>query len=95
MRDGEDVSTPELIRRLAAALGCPARLFPFPPGLLRLAGALTGRTAAVDRSLWPRGLKRPQIGTRAGHAPSGLRVIVSEAAGFMPPENNEYLLYIR
>ena len=49
--DGEEVSTPELIRRLADALGCPARLFPLPPALMRLACALTGRTAAVDRLL--------------------------------------------
>ena len=51
VRDGEDVSTPELIRRLAAALNCQAHLFPFPPALMRLAGALTGRTIAVDRLL--------------------------------------------
>ena len=49
--DGDDVSTPELIRRIAAALGQPARLFPFPPALMRLAGRLTGRTSAVDRLL--------------------------------------------
>ena len=47
--DGEDVSTPELIRRTAAALGVPARLLPFPPALMRLAGKLTGRSAAVRR----------------------------------------------
>ena len=37
--DGEDVSTTELLRRLGAALGHPARLLPVPTGLLR--GALT------------------------------------------------------
>ncbi len=47
--DGEDVSTPELIRRVAAALGRPARLFPFPPSLMRFAGRLTGKSEAVDR----------------------------------------------
>src|SRR4030067_9709 len=47
--DGEDVSTPELIRRVAAALGRPARLFPFPPSLMRFAGKLIGKTDAVDR----------------------------------------------
>ena len=36
--DGEDVSTPELIRRIASALGRPARLLPVPPAVLRLAG---------------------------------------------------------
>ncbi|MCX5784292.1 MAG: NAD-dependent epimerase/dehydratase family protein [Elusimicrobia bacterium] len=49
--DGEDISTPELIRRLANALGRPPRLFPFPPALMRLAGKLTGKTTAVDRLL--------------------------------------------
>jgi nucleoside-diphosphate-sugar epimerase len=47
--DGEDVSTPELFQRMAAALGKPARMFPFPPELLRLAGVLSGKSAAVDR----------------------------------------------
>lgn len=47
--DGEDVSTPELIRRVADALGRPARLFPFPPSLMRLAGKLFGKTDAVAR----------------------------------------------
>jgi nucleoside-diphosphate-sugar epimerase len=49
--DGEDVSTPELLRRLAGALGVPARLFPFPPSLLKFAGMLTGKSAQVDRLL--------------------------------------------
>jgi len=49
--DGEDVSTPELVRRLALALGRPSRVFPFPPGLMRLAGKLAGKTASVDRLL--------------------------------------------
>lgn len=47
--DDEDVSTPELIRRVAAALGRPARLFPFPPSLMLLAGKLLGKMDAVER----------------------------------------------
>ena len=47
--DGEDVSTPELIRRVAAALGRPARLFPIPPFLMRFAGTLFGKKDAVER----------------------------------------------
>ena len=47
--DGEDVSTPELIRRTARALGVPVRLFPMPLPLMRVAGALTGKSAAVNR----------------------------------------------
>ena len=47
--DGEDVSTPELIRRVGVALGKSTRLFPFPPSLLRLAGKITGQLDAVER----------------------------------------------
>ena len=47
--DGEDVSTPELIHRIADALNVPARLFAFSVSLLRLAGKLTGKGAAVNR----------------------------------------------
>jgi nucleoside-diphosphate-sugar epimerase len=47
--DGEDVSIPDLIRRIAATLDRPARLLPFPVPLMHLGGKLTGRTAEVDR----------------------------------------------
>jgi nucleoside-diphosphate-sugar epimerase len=47
--DGEDVSTPELARRLARSLGVSPRLIPMPVWMLRLAGRLTGKHAAVDR----------------------------------------------
>lgn len=49
--DGEDVSTPQLITGTARALGVSARLMPFPPMLMRLAGRLTGKSAAVNRLL--------------------------------------------
>ena len=49
--DGEDVSTPDLIRHTAAALGCPARLFPVSPSLMRLAGTFIGKRPTVDRLL--------------------------------------------
>jgi len=49
--DGEDVSTPVLLRQLAWALGVPARLFSLPLGLLRFAGMLTGKSAQVERLL--------------------------------------------
>jgi nucleoside-diphosphate-sugar epimerase len=47
--DGEDVSTLGLLRQLGDAIGRPARLFPCPSALLKWAGALTGRSAQVDR----------------------------------------------
>lgn len=47
--DGEDVSTPELIRRTASALRVPAHLLPFPVSLMKLAGWVTGKSGAVNR----------------------------------------------
>ena len=47
--DDEDLSTPELIRRIASLMGRRARLLPFPPGLLRLVGRITGKEGMVDR----------------------------------------------
>lgn len=47
--DAEDVSTAELVRRLAAAMGKRANLLPVPTSALYLAAALTGRRAEVDR----------------------------------------------
>lgn len=47
--DGEDLSTPELVRRIARAMGRPPRLVRIPAPLLRVAGKLTGRGAQVRR----------------------------------------------
>lgn len=49
--DGEDISTPDLLRQLATAMNVPCRLFPCPPGLLRCAGNLIGKSAQVERLL--------------------------------------------
>lgn len=49
--DGEAVSVPELVRRIAAALGRSAHLLPVPPGLLRAGAALAGRPGAAARLL--------------------------------------------
>ena len=47
--DGEDLSTPALLRLTAAALGRPARLLPIPVALLRIAAAAVGRPGVADR----------------------------------------------
>ena len=47
--DGEDIATTELVRRLAAVLGKVPRLWPVPPGLLKLAARISGRSAMFDR----------------------------------------------
>ena len=45
--DGEPVSTPDLVRRIAAALGVAPRLWPVPLPLLDLAARLAGRRAEL------------------------------------------------
>lgn len=47
--DGEDLSTPELIRTLAEAMERPARLVPVPPSLLLAAGRLLSKAETVER----------------------------------------------
>ena len=47
--DGADISTPDLIRALARAMGKQARLVSLPVRLLHLAGTLTGQGAAVAK----------------------------------------------
>lgn len=49
--DGQDLSTPELIRAIGRALGKPARLFPLPPDLLRGVAWCLGRSGEADRLL--------------------------------------------
>ena len=47
--DGEDLSTPELVRRMALALGRPARLFPVPLGLLSAGASTLGQRGGLQR----------------------------------------------
>lgn len=47
--DGEDVSTAELLRRLARAVGCPIRLVPVPGILLKVMAALVGKADVARR----------------------------------------------
>lgn len=47
--DDEDLSTAALLRRMAAALGRPARLIPVPAGLITLGARLIGRPGIAQR----------------------------------------------
>ena len=47
--DGFDLSTPELIRRLAAAMGRRARLVPISPRVLRSVGRLTRYDSQIEK----------------------------------------------
>ena len=49
--DGEDISTPDLLRQLGDAMGCPAHMLPFPPSWLRMLGKLSGKSEQVERLL--------------------------------------------
>lgn len=47
--DGEDVSTAELLRRVAKAYGCNSRMFSVPVDLMRKAARCTGKSPLADR----------------------------------------------
>lgn len=47
--DSEDLSISELLRRMGAALGKPARLLPVPSGLLETGAAMLGKKALSQR----------------------------------------------
>jgi nucleoside-diphosphate-sugar epimerase len=67
--DGEDVSTPELVHRIARAIGIRARLLPVPVSLLRLGGMLLGRTDDVARLLDDLVVDSGKIRARLGWCP--------------------------
>jgi nucleoside-diphosphate-sugar epimerase len=47
--DDEDLSTAALLRRMATALGRPARLIPVPVGLIALGAKVIGRPGIAQR----------------------------------------------
>lgn len=49
LSDDAPVSTPELIRRVGEAFGTPAKLVHFPLTVLRIAGAITRKSATIQR----------------------------------------------
>jgi len=48
-RDGEDLSTTSLVRRMAKALGVRTHLLPVPAVLLRMAGQVVGKGPVINR----------------------------------------------
>jgi nucleoside-diphosphate-sugar epimerase len=77
--DGHDLSTPELVRAIAEALGRPARLLPVPAAVFRAAGRvgdLVGRarrvplsSAAVDRLMGSLSVDTAKLRRMAGYVP--------------------------
>jgi nucleoside-diphosphate-sugar epimerase len=49
--DGEDISTPELLRKLCEPLGIPLWLLPVPASVLRIGGTILGKSGAIERLL--------------------------------------------
>ena len=49
--DGQDLSTTELLRSIARAMGKPSRLIPVPAGMLMLGATLLGKKAMAQRLL--------------------------------------------
>lgn len=80
--DGEDISTPDLLRKLGIAMGHPARLLPCPPVLLRLAGRLVGKSDQFDRLLGSLQVDSSKIRRELGWQPpftlqEGMRLTVA------------------
>jgi len=82
--DGADLSTPELIRTIAAALGRPARLIPVPVPLLRAAGKLGDWV----HSLIPVPLTSIEVERLSGSLTVATDRL-SEMTGFEPPFSPE------
>lgn len=49
--DGQDLSTPELLKYIATAMDKPLRIFPFPPSLLKTIGIMLGKKNDMQKLL--------------------------------------------
>ncbi len=67
--DGAPVSTPDLIRAVAQAMGRRAHLLPVPVGMLEFAGALLGKRTAVARLTGSLCVDSSAIRSRLGWTP--------------------------
>lgn len=67
--DGEDVSTPELIRRIAEAMGLPSRMFRCAPSLLNAMASIVGKSADVGRLLGSLAMDSTRFGSETGWIP--------------------------
>ena len=69
LADDHSVSTPDLVRAIAHALGKPAHLMPCPPALLKLTGAMIGKSGAMSRVLGSLEVESGKIRAELGWRP--------------------------
>ena len=90
--DGHDLSTTELLQKIARALGKPARLIAVPAGLLQFGAVLIGRRAVAQRLLGSLQLDVAKARETLGWTPAvsiddALRATVQEADAIIPMRN--------
>ena len=83
VRDGEDLSTPELVRRLSAAMGTKACLWPCPTSLLYWMGQVSGKRGMIDRLVGSLQVNSSKIQTELDwHPPFTVDAGLSETAAW-------------
>lgn len=81
--DGQDISTPDLLRKLSNTMGKSAKLLPCSPVFMRLAGRLFGRFEQVNKLIGSLQVDSSKIRRELGWTPpftldEGLKLTVSE-----------------
>jgi UDP-N-acetyl-alpha-D-quinovosamine dehydrogenase len=67
--DGQDISTPELIRSIADAMGVPSRMFPCPLSLLKATASIAGKSAELRRLLGSLAIDSTSFRSQTGWVP--------------------------
>jgi nucleoside-diphosphate-sugar epimerase len=83
VRDGEDLSTPELVRRLGSAMGNTVCLWPCPTSLLYWVGQMAGKRDMIDRLVGSLQVNSSKIQTELDwHPPFTVDAGLSETAAW-------------
>lgn len=83
VRDGEDLSTPELVRRLGSAMGNTVCLWPCPTSLLYWVGQVAGKRDMIDRLVGSLQVNSSKIQTELDwHPPFTVDAGLSETAAW-------------
>jgi len=83
VRDGEDLSTPELVRRLGVAMGSRVCLWPCPTSFLYWMGQVAGRRGMIDRLVGSLQVNSSKIQTELDwHPPFTVDAGLSETAAW-------------